>query len=108
MVLTLEHIEDRLKASSMTLPSSVLTLRASLCMYLLGLSGFLTRSRGAVFAEALDLARTTEEELIALDRCEDPYDPIDSRRRSNDRFGVHDTTPWSAVLAVAFERRRCK
>lgn len=55
VVRTVELIEERLKASSMAIPSSVLTFRASLWMYLVGDSGLRTLNRGnmglaAVFA----------------------------------------------------------
>lgn len=64
----LELMDERLNASSMTFPSSVLTLRASLWMYLLGLSGFRTRRRGtAVVVEALDLDRIAGDGWMVLD-----------------------------------------
>jgi hypothetical protein len=58
----LDPIEERLKASSMCFSNSVLTLRASLWMYLLGLSGLRTRKRGiAGRAEIFGRALTDEE-----------------------------------------------
>jgi hypothetical protein len=45
-VLMLELIEDRLNASSITFSSSVLTFRASLWMYFVGLSGLRNHKRG--------------------------------------------------------------
>ncbi len=78
-------------------------------MYLVGLSGFRTRRRGTVVpGVARDFVRITDDGSMLLDRWEDPYDPIDSRRRSSDRTEGHGIAPVSAVLAVAAEPRRCK
>ena len=78
-------------------------------MYLLGLSGFRTRRRGtAVLSEAFELVRVAGDGWLVFDRSEDPHDPIDSRRRSNDLFEVYGAALLSAVLAVAVDPRRCK
>jgi hypothetical protein len=102
-------MDERLKASSMAFPSSVLTFRASLCMYLLGLSGLRTRRRGTgVLVEARDLALREGDGCLVFDRVDDPYDPIDSLPRSDDRLDIFGAAPVSAVLAVAADPRRCK
>lgn len=72
----LDPTEERLKASSMCFSSSVLTLRASLCIYLLGLSGLRTRSRGIIGRAPIFGSGLTDGDshtVIGLrDRNEDP------------------------------------
>ena len=48
------------------------------------------------------------DRCLIFDRIDDPYDPIDSLPRSDDRLDVLGTAPVSAVLAVAADPRRCK
>ena len=70
----LEPTDDRLKASSMTLPSSMLTFLASAWIYLVGLSGFRNLNRGiSVLATALDLG----VDRMVLVLMDGPYDPMD-------------------------------
>jgi hypothetical protein len=105
----LELMDERLKASSMAFPSSVLTLRASLCMYLLGLSDLRTRRRGTgVLVEARDLVLREGDGCLVFDRIDDLYDPIDSLPRSDDRLDMFGAAPVSVVLVVAADPRRCR
>lgn len=60
-----------------------------------------------MLVEALDLDRVAGDDLwTVLDRSDDPYDPMDSRRRSIGRFDVYATAPVSTLLAVAVDPRR--
>lgn len=107
-VRTLEHIEDRLNASSMTFSSSVLILRASLLMYLLGLSGLRTLRRGTGFLAVLGSGLKEGESPTVLGLGDMVEETTDSHPRLKyvPCCGVYCAPPVSAVLAVITEERR--
>ena len=105
---TLEPIEDRLNASSMTFSSSVLTLRASLEMYLLGLTGLRTRRRGSLGIGATDRAARIDEVSAIVGGGEESSDVIAEsleRLRNLRCSGVYCGPPVLAVKALAIELR---
>lgn len=105
---TLESVDRRLKASSITLESSVLTFLTSVVMYLVGLSGSRSRKRGPGLAATLGSGLVKGESPMVLEFGDWADETTDAPPRLEYRAmgGVFRALPPAAVPTVTADEPR--